>query len=151
MVEALAAIFVAAFGASAVVVDRGGDDFAMVAFMQGPGAALTHTPDIVILGLEAPNVYTCIEVKTFDPTGPTNVSTHHTDTTRLGAHIAVERASRRDEASLVRVPSLPSLPTSAWLSSPSVSLAPLALLATASSPSYPAVRMHMSPLLSCRL
>ena len=42
----------------------------MVAFMQGPGAALTHTPDIVILGLEAPNVYTCIEVKTFDPTGP---------------------------------------------------------------------------------
>ena len=34
-----------------------GDDSAMVAFMQGPGAALTHTPDIVILGLEAPNVY----------------------------------------------------------------------------------------------
>ena len=73
MVETLAAIFVAAFGASAVIVDCGGDDSAMVAFMQGPGAALTHTPDIVILGLEAPNVYTCIEVKTLDPTGPTHV------------------------------------------------------------------------------
>ena len=87
-----------------------GDDSAMVAFMQGPGAALTHTPDIVILGLEAPNVYTCIEVKTFDPTGPTHVSTHHTDTTRLGAHTAVERASRRDEYRLIGPRALPPLP-----------------------------------------
>ena len=68
---------------------------AIVAFMQGPSGALTHTPDIVILGLEAPNVYTCIEVKTFDPTGPTHacmiacVHSDHTDTSRLGAHPAV--------------------------------------------------------------
>ena len=67
VVEALAAVFTAALGPSAVMVDRWGDDRAMVAFMQGPGAALTHTPDIVALGLEAPGVYTCIEVKTFDP------------------------------------------------------------------------------------
>ena len=36
---------------------------------EGPGAILTHTPDIVALGLEAPGVYTCIEVKTFEKVG----------------------------------------------------------------------------------
>ena len=49
-----------------------------------------------------------------------------------------------------RVPSLPSAPpTSAWRSSPSVCLAPLALRfwsPSSLSPSYPAVRMHMFPL-----
>ena len=55
------------------MVDRWWDDRAMVDFMQGPGAILIHTPDIVALGLEAPGVYTCIEVKTFDPSGPTQL------------------------------------------------------------------------------
>ena len=80
---------------------------AMVAFMQGPGAALTHTPDIVALGLEAPGVYTCIEVKTFDPSGPTHLATHHTATTRLGAHAAAVLASRRDEYRLIGPRALP--------------------------------------------
>ena len=87
VVEALAAIFTAALGSAAILVDRWGGDRAMVAFMQGPGAALTHTPDIVALGLEAPGVYTCIEVKTFDPSGPTHLATHHTATTRLVGHV----------------------------------------------------------------
>ena len=65
--------------------------------MQGPGASLQHTPDLVVLGLEAPNVYTLIEVKTFDPCGASHVATSHTDTTRLAAHRAVVAASRRDE------------------------------------------------------
>lgn len=97
VVEALAAIFTAALGSAAVTVDRRGDDRAMREFMQGPGASLQHTPDLVVLGLEAPNVYTLIEVKTFDPCGASHVATSHTDTTRLAAHRAVVAASRRDE------------------------------------------------------
>ena len=78
--------------------------------MQGPGAILTHTPDIVALGLEAPGVYTCIEVKTFDPSGPTHLATHHTATTRLGAHAAAVLASRRDEYRLIGPRALPPPP-----------------------------------------
>ena len=152
VVEALAAVFTAALGPSAVMVDRWGDDRAMVAFMQGPGAALTHTPDIVALGLEAPGVYTCIEVKTFDPSGPTHLATHHTATTRLGAHAAAVLASRRDEYRLTGPRALPPPRlTSASHSSPLVYLAPSAPPATASSPFSPAVPTDTCPSPYCQL
>ena len=70
--------------------------FATLRVMQGPGAILTHTPDIVALGLDrgSGRPYTCIEVKTFDPSGPTHLATHHTATTRLGAHAAAVLVNR---------------------------------------------------------
>ena len=41
--------------------------------------------------------YRIVEVKTLDPTGPSHLQHHHTDTSRLRAHTAVEARSRRHE------------------------------------------------------
>ena len=65
--------------------------------MDGPGALLHHTPDVVVLGLDAPGVWTMIEVKTLDVTASTHIQSHHTDRERLAAHAAAIRASRRAE------------------------------------------------------
>ena len=51
--------------------------------MDGPGALLHHTPDVVVLGLDAPGVWTMIEVKTLDVTASTHIQSHHTDRERL--------------------------------------------------------------------
>ena len=91
-------------------------------------------------------------------------SNHHTATARLGAHTVssvhpVVMSTAFLASLLGRVPSLParrlgarpSPPHSGILPHQCVCLAPLALLVTVSSPSYPAVRMRMFPLPSCRL
>lgn len=47
-----------------------GHDQAMRAFMQGPGATLRHTPDLVHVGYHGRGSYLLIEVKTFDAMCP---------------------------------------------------------------------------------
>ena len=58
---------------------------------------LLHRPDIVLCGLDGPTTFTLIDVKTFDPAGPTWVARSHTDTTPRAAHVAweSERAPRQ--------------------------------------------------------
>ena len=66
--------------------------------MRGVGAGLAHTPDIVVRGLDGPGTYRLIEVKTFDPTGPsyiTGASTTATD--RDLVHQQIARDSRRGD------------------------------------------------------
>ena len=55
--------------------------------MQGPGAGLRKVPDIVLENFDGPRSFTLIDVKTFDPAGPTHINTNHTDRTRLAAHL----------------------------------------------------------------
>ena len=59
--------------------------------------AAQSTPDLVLTGLDGPGTYRIVEVKTLDPTGPTHLAAHHTNTTRLRAHLAAESRSRRAE------------------------------------------------------
>jgi hypothetical protein len=47
--------------------------------------------------LRCSGTYRIVEVKTLDATGPSHIQHHHTDTTRLGAHLAAEARSRRQE------------------------------------------------------
>ena len=71
--------------------------------MHSSGAGLAHTPDVVVLGLDGPGTYRLIEVKTFDPTGPsyiTGASTTATDRDLVHQHIA--RDSRRGDYHLSR-------------------------------------------------
>ena len=64
-------------------------------WMAGAGSSLFHTPDVVVLGMDAPGVWTCIEVKTLDVTARFHMDAHHTDRDRLTAHLAAIRTSRR--------------------------------------------------------
>ena len=98
VVAALAECFAAVLGRANVLADLGpSHDAALVDWMQGPGAGLQHSPDLVLTGLDGPGTYRIVEVKTIDVTGPTHIQRHHTDTTRLGAHLAAETRSRRHE------------------------------------------------------
>ena len=54
-------------------------------------------PDIVLENFDGPRSFTIIDVKTFDPAGPTHIATNHTDRTRLAAHAAVARRCRDTE------------------------------------------------------
>ena len=81
--QALTAILEAIFGADRVIPHLrgpGGDPGRrMRVWMDGPGALLHHTPDVVVLGLDAPGVWTMVEVKTLDVTASTHthpVSSH---------------------------------------------------------------------------
>ena len=53
--------------------------------------ALGHRPDLVLVDLDGPGTYTLIDVKVFDPAGPGWITRHHTDTTRLAAHLWHQR------------------------------------------------------------
>ena len=98
VVAALAECFAAVLGRANVLADLGpSHDAALIDWMQGPGAGLQHSPDLVLTGLDGPGTYRIVEVKTIDVTGPTHIQRHHTDTTRLGAHLAAETRSRRHE------------------------------------------------------
>ena len=65
--------------------------------MQGPGAGLRKVPDIVLENFDGPRSFTLIDVKTFDPAGPTHIDTNHTDRNRLAAHLAIARNCRQTE------------------------------------------------------
>ena len=63
--------------------------------------SLRHRPDLVLLNLDGQGKHVIVDVKTFDAAGATHVATHHTDTTRLGAHTAEEkRCARHDYGAL---------------------------------------------------
>ena len=97
-VRAFAIILRACFGAASVLFDEGEGAGALARWMHSSGAGLAHTPDIVVLGLDGPGTYRLIEVKTFDPTGPsyiTGASTTATDRDLVHQHIA--RDSRRGD------------------------------------------------------
>ena len=66
-------------------------------FMQGPGAGLPKPPDIVLENFDGRNSFTCIDLKTFDATGPTCINTDHTDRSRLTAHNSKVRDCNRQE------------------------------------------------------
>ena len=87
----------------------------------GAGAGLFHCPDVVVLGMDAPGVWTCIEVKTFDVTATSHMDAHRTHRVRLAAHLAAIRDSRRDE---YRVDGPHAAPLAPVLGSP-VCLAPV--------------------------
>ena len=50
---------------------------ALIEWMQGPGAGLQHSPDLVLTGLDGPGTYRIVEVKTIDVTGPSHIQRHH--------------------------------------------------------------------------
>ena len=70
---------------------------ALEQFMAGPGAALRHRPDIVLVGLDGPGTYCLVDVKTLDAAGATHRHTHHTDRVRLAGHVAIARHSAQSE------------------------------------------------------
>ena len=94
---ALVACLDALFGPHAVIAERPGGRMSLDQFMEGPGAALQHRPDAVIVGLDGPRSYCLVDVKTFDPAGPTHCAADHTDRTRHAAHHAVTRHCVRSE------------------------------------------------------
>ena len=98
-VKALVPFLDAIHGSHRVMGERGGlgGHRGLDQFMQGPGAGLRHIPDIVLENFDGPRSFTLIDVKTFDPAGPTHITTNHTDRTRLAAHIAVAKHSRETE------------------------------------------------------
>ena len=66
--------------------------------MQGPGAGLRKVPDIVFIeDFDGPRSFTLIDVKTFDPAGPSHINTNHTDHDRLAAHRAIAHRCRGTE------------------------------------------------------
>ena len=56
-----------------------------------------QVPDIVLENFDGPRSFTLIDVKTFDPAGPTHINTNHTDRIRLAAHLAIARNCRETE------------------------------------------------------
>jgi hypothetical protein len=52
---------------------------------------LQHRPDLVLAGLDGPGTFTIIDVKVFDPAGPTWVARSHTDRVARAAHTVLER------------------------------------------------------------
>ena len=65
--------------------------------MQGPGAGLRKVPDIVLESFDGPRSFTLIDVKTFDPDGPSHIITNHTDHDRSAAQLAVAHRCRVTE------------------------------------------------------
>ena len=98
-VQALIPFLDAILGAHRVIGERGrlGGHRGLDQWMQGPGAGLRKVPDIVLENFDGPRSYTLIDVKTFDPAGPTHINTNHTDRDRLAAHLAIARNCRETE------------------------------------------------------
>jgi hypothetical protein len=90
-VRALTVLLDALFGADRVLAERLGSrrqiDEWCAMHLTG------HRPDIVVRGMHGPGSFTVIEVRTFDATGPTHVTTHATDRRRGGAHVALALAA----------------------------------------------------------
>jgi len=101
--DALVAILDAALPQAMVVAERPGigghraiDEWMRDRARRADGTLrLQHRPDIVLLGLDGPGTFTIIDVKTFDPAGPTWVERSHTDTTPRAAHVALEHRTLR--------------------------------------------------------
>ena len=70
----------------------------MRAFMQGPGATLQHTPDLVLAGYRGRGSYLLIEVKTFDAMCPAHAS--EVVRARHQPHTAVAARSRSRAVSI---------------------------------------------------
>ena len=96
-VHALVVCLDALLGPSHVIAERPSGRAALEQFMAGPGAALRHRPDVVLAGLDGPGTYCLVDVKTLDAAGATHRHAHHTDRTRLAAHLAVARHSAQSE------------------------------------------------------
>ena len=58
---------------------------------------ISHAPDIVLRDYDKPNSYVLLDIKTLDAAGPSHVATHHTDRSRLSAHLAIATHSRRNQ------------------------------------------------------
>ena len=79
----------ALLGPTNVLGERSSGRADLEQFMQGPGAALRHRPDIVLRNFDGPRSYTLLDVKTFDAAGATHVASQHTDTSRSAAHTSI--------------------------------------------------------------
>ena len=58
---------------------------------------ISHAPDIILRDYDRPNSYVLIDIKTLDAAGSTHIATHHTDRSRLSAHLAIATHSRRTQ------------------------------------------------------
>ena len=91
LVRALTALLDAMFGADRVLAERTGSrrqiDEWCATHLTG------HRPDIVVRGMHGPGSFTVVEVRTFDATGPTHVTSHATDRRRGGAHVSLASAA----------------------------------------------------------
>ena len=104
-VSTLGRLCSAALGSDRVRWDGGpGRDHGMQAFMQAEGAALPHIPDLVLEGFDGPGTFTLVEVKTFDPAGPTHIAQHHTDRDRGAAHARISATARSHDYHLPNIP-----------------------------------------------
>lgn len=94
---ALVAVLDAALPSGTVLAERPGPGgrtaiYAWYDDLVGADGAplLHHRPDIVLRGFDGPGTFTLIDVKTFDPAGPTAVGTLHTDRVTRAFHVALE-------------------------------------------------------------
>ena len=86
------------------MVGQARKDTGMDAFMQTVGAGLPHRPDLVLEGFDGPRTFTLVEVKTFDPAGPTHIAQRHTARDRGAAHAYVVGTARRVDYHLSHTP-----------------------------------------------
>ena len=96
-VQALVPILDAVFGTDRVTAERGGPRGreAMDAWMVAHPIA--HRPDAVVRDFDGAGTWLLIDIKTLDAAGTTHITTHHTDRTRLTAHVAAARHSIQQE------------------------------------------------------
>ena len=89
----------AILGASRVTAERGGlgGQRAVDQWMQGTGAGVRHAPDIILRDYDRAGTHLLIDIKIFDAAGPSHIAAHHTDRSRLSAHLAIATRSRRQE------------------------------------------------------
>jgi hypothetical protein len=79
----------ALLGPENVYAERPNGRGSLEQWMAGPGAGLTHRPDIVLRGFDGPQSFTLLDIKTLDAAGVTHVNAQHTDARRLAAHTSV--------------------------------------------------------------
>ena len=91
--DALGIICQAVLGASRVITSSG-PRLAETALAQHARDHLVRRiPDLALRDFRYPGSWTYVEVRSLDTCGATHITTHHTDTTRLAAHLAAERAA----------------------------------------------------------
>ena len=61
------------------------------------GNPISHAPDIILHDYDGLNSFVLIDIKTLDAAAPTHIAAHHTDRTRLSAHLAIAANSRRHQ------------------------------------------------------
>jgi hypothetical protein len=96
-VQSLVPFLDAILGASRVTAERGGQGGQRAIDQWMQNNPISHAPDIVLRDYDKPNSYVLIDIKTLDAPGPTHIATHHTDRSRLAAHLAIATHSRRNQ------------------------------------------------------